>query len=361
MRGVILKASHRLELGGDWSDLSGYSDQKGGRVINVAVDIPGLIIQVHASPIETQRVEISSLDQRQSVLLNLTDYASKPDHNLDPLFLLKATVQSTLQQYLGINYDTLDPVLDLQDGGLRIATNSTAPMGSGLGTSGILATALRIAVSQVINAPIELIDACWRTYQLEITLHTGSGWQDQIGGILPGIKDITYSTRDGLKVMNLEPPSSFIREFNRLTVLALTGPSRYSGDILNDVNRLVQTNPATVARIDSLVTMCEPMRNAVEAGRYREVGSLASLITQEQRSLIQGLVPDSVWDLFEKVKDYCHGARICGAGGGGFSVFFTKDEGAKSAVIEKLTSAGCRTYSCAIGLGLREEVAVEAT
>ena len=159
MRGVILKASHRLELGGDWSDLSGYSDQKGGRVINVAVDIPGLIIQVHASPIETQRVEISSLDQRQSVLLNLTDYASKPDHNLDPLFLLKATVQSTLQQYLGINYDTLDPVLDLQDGGLRIATNSTAPMGSGLGTSGILATALRIAVSQVINAPIELIDA----------------------------------------------------------------------------------------------------------------------------------------------------------------------------------------------------------
>ena len=46
---VTCRANHRIELAGDWTDLPPYCDVHGGRLMNMAIAVPELVVEVSGS------------------------------------------------------------------------------------------------------------------------------------------------------------------------------------------------------------------------------------------------------------------------------------------------------------------------
>jgi galactokinase/mevalonate kinase-like predicted kinase len=85
-------------------------------------------------------------------------------------------------------YASLEQQLDDFGCGFEITLLSAIPAGSGLGTSSVLASTVLGAVNDFCGLGWDKTEIGHRTLVLEQLLTTGGGWQDQYGGLLPGIK-----------------------------------------------------------------------------------------------------------------------------------------------------------------------------
>ncbi len=65
------------------------------------------------------------------------------------------------------------------------------PRGSGLGTSSILAGACVKAIYRMLGKELSQEELYNRVLCMEQIMSTGGGWQDQVGGLAPGIKMVT--------------------------------------------------------------------------------------------------------------------------------------------------------------------------
>ena len=87
---------------------------------------------------------------------------------------------------------SLDEVLDRLGGGFEMHSEVTnVPKGSGLGTSSILSAACVKAVFEFMGIEYTEKDLYAHVLAMEQIMSTGGGWQDQVGGITPGLKYIT--------------------------------------------------------------------------------------------------------------------------------------------------------------------------
>src|SRR5262249_39565369 len=77
--------------------------------------------------------------------------------------------------------------------GVHITTECRVPKGSGLGTSSILAATLLAALHRAKNNSPSQEELFEQTLLLEQRLSTGGGWQDQVGGIVGGVKSTITS------------------------------------------------------------------------------------------------------------------------------------------------------------------------
>ena len=73
-------------------------------------------------------------------------------------------------------------------GGIEVRMKSTLPQGSGLGTSSVLSGALLAAICTAVGYEYDTDSIVHSVLILEQLLTTGGGWQDQVGGLLPGFK-----------------------------------------------------------------------------------------------------------------------------------------------------------------------------
>jgi len=87
-------------------------------------------------------------------------------------------------------------------GGIDLTLFSAVPAGSGLGTSSILGSAVITCLSRMLGVEGDIMECRLReelfnrTLYMEQLMTTGGGWQDQIGGVVGGVKHIT--TEPGL-------------------------------------------------------------------------------------------------------------------------------------------------------------------
>ena len=117
-------------------------------------------------------------------LAHLEDHASP----LAPGALPKTVLVFCGLVALGPDAAPLADQLRARGGGIEIESWSRLPQGSGLGTSSILAAALVACVSSALGVRRDASDLTHAVLQVEQLLTTGGGWQDQVGGILPGVK-----------------------------------------------------------------------------------------------------------------------------------------------------------------------------
>ena len=69
---------------------------------------------------------------------------------------------------------------------------------------------------------------------LEQMLTTGGGWQDQVGGLCPGIKFCTSKNKLPLKVETspIKTPDGFIEKLEKHLVVVFTGKTRLARNML---------------------------------------------------------------------------------------------------------------------------------
>ncbi|MCO5562811.1 hypothetical protein L7F22_016443 [Adiantum nelumboides] len=175
---VKVELPARIDFAGGWSDTPPWSLEQTGTVLNMAVVLDRCApIGVELEVIAEEGVCISDDAGHHTCIKDPTMLYPPYEHD-DPFRLVKSALVVT-----GLVSSSA-----LQCGGLFIKTWANVPRGSGLGTSSILAAAVVKAICQAVGADDsnEIITSL--VLYLEQLMGTGGGWQDQVGGLYPGVK-----------------------------------------------------------------------------------------------------------------------------------------------------------------------------
>uniref|UniRef100_A0A8C7YX03 Fucose kinase n=1 Tax=Oryzias sinensis TaxID=183150 RepID=A0A8C7YX03_9TELE len=185
----------RLDLAGGWSDTPPIAFEHGGSVTNIAVKVDGRRpIGAKARRIPEPHLRLVSYSGGQESRVSMETVCESLQDLKDycqphaPGALLKAVcVCSGL-----VSLSSQDPLehqlMQRWGGGVELHSWSELPTGSGLGTSSILAGALLAAVYRCTGQTYDTDSLIHAVLYLEQILTTGGGWQDQVGGLVGGVK-----------------------------------------------------------------------------------------------------------------------------------------------------------------------------
>ncbi|MBK7406373.1 MAG: hypothetical protein IPJ41_17675 [Phycisphaerales bacterium] len=336
---VIATSPVRIDLAGGWSDTPPICNELGGTVLNTAVTLSGrqplqAVAQLSQEPV----IRITSIDLGRSVELTHTKQLLRHDDPRDWSALPKAALVLA-------GLAPSDPDIDLRGwlegvgGGIRLTVFAALPKGSGLGTSSILGATVLAALSRLTGevAPREMLTT--RTSMLEQLMRTGGGWQDQLGGIVPGFK--LLRTAPGFDqspaVEEIRVPAPHAAELSSRLILYYTGLQRLAADILQKVvGRYLAREPECLAIVRDLKAGAERMAAELGAGDIDAFASSLLDYWRLKQRFDPGSTTPAIEALFDTVRDRCAGYELPGAGGGGFLLLVARDTAAAAQIRECL-------------------------
>ncbi|KAL2653105.1 hypothetical protein R1flu_021233 [Riccia fluitans] len=308
----------RIDFMGGWSDTPPWSLERIGRVLNMAVTLGGCDSVVGAEVVVKDSLGVSLSDDigNQAVIEKLSTL-SFPHSEDDPFRLIKAALI-----VLGISANECQK-------GLEIRTWANVPRGSGLGTSSILAVAVVKGLLTVMGGDLSDKNVANLVLLVEQRMGTGGGWQDQIGGLYPGIKCTTsYPGKPlTLKVEPVELNTDLALQLEQRMVLVFTGQIRLAHKVLEKVvRRYLQRDSRMVLTVKRLAELARIGQETLASGDLDSFGSLLC----EAWKLSQELDPEcsnaSVDNLFRQVAHLSVGYKLVGAGGGGFAIILARSK-----------------------------------
>ncbi len=321
----------RFDLAGGWTDTPPYCLIEGGRVVNVAVEMNGQPpLQVFIKPSEKYSVILRSIDLGERLEIESWEQLETFSGVGSAFAIPKAALMLTgfHPDYCPVKYLSLEEQLRDFGCGMEITLLSAIPKGSGLGTSSILAATILGTLADFASLNWDKTTIGNRTLALEQLLTTGGGWQDQFGGLLPGIKYLeTTAGLDQSPTARWMPDDLFTRpETLGSMLLYYTGITRVAKNILSEIVRGMFLN--SQKHLDILREMKSHALNTYEAIQRNSYELLAEKIRQTWQLnclLDEGTNPPAVEAVIRQFEDYALAYKLLGAGGGGYLFILAKD------------------------------------
>ncbi len=340
---VWARAPARLDVGGGWTDTPPYALERGGCVVNAAVNLNGQPpIQAYVRVIAEPVIRIGSIDLGVRIEVrrfeDLLDYRKATGS----FALAKAAlVLSGLSPRQGGRSRTasLKKALEAFGGGIELTTLAAIPKGSGLGTSSIMGAVITAAIARVMGRSLSERELFHQVLRLEQALTTGGGWQDQIGGVVDGVKMIVSQPGMVPDAHIHYVPSDIIDPIYNggTTCLYYTGITRLAKNILQQVvGRYLSRDRATVATIARIGRTAREVMDAFIRKDAVRVGRLVDTAWQLNKRLDPNSSNDEIEALLGRVRPHIHGAKLLGAGGGGFLLMVCKSRQDVEAVRQML-------------------------
>ncbi|KAL7530266.1 hypothetical protein ACHAXR_006603, partial [Thalassiosira sp. AJA248-18] len=393
-------APARIDLSGGWSDTPPISFEFGGAVACLAVLVDGkrplraqcrMVKGSLGIKLRTESRNLSDetlVHSAETAIRTLGDMADFRNPFAECALLKCALIQLGLVPLDSIvegDGSSIQPHLkkfcqtDLDDVGLEITSQSLLPTGSGMGSSSILGGCIIAAIAKCVGIALtgmgetpmmEVNDSSSLIHavlMLEQLLTTGGGWQDNIGGLIGGLK---LGTSDAgvlplqTKVQRFQLPPTLIRELNQRIILAFSGKPRLAKDILRNVlRRWARRNNEIMGTVGGLVNGASEAISKFQEGDLDGLGDCMNHYWQSKIAMAgaeSGVEPKFVKSLLELLSSRGDivGGTLCGAGGGGFvSMLATKGKTSKNieAAVEKTVLDGNKLgldcfswHSCAV-------------
>ncbi len=333
----------RLDFAGGWTDTPPYSLEHGGSVLNLAIELNGQPpIQVFARKTTEPTLTIRSIDL--GLAETLRTYADVRAYDkIGSGFALARAAFALVGFHPDFNggaFQTLEEQLNAMGGGVEISMLAAIPKGSGLGTSSMLAATLLGVLSDLSNLKWDNVEITQRTLALEQMLTSGGGWQDQVGGVFPGVKLV--QTVPGFEQ---EPivrwlHSRFFQgpEMKRM-MLYYTGITRVARDILGEIVRGIFLNSSSrLDTVNAIAQAAKDCHDAIQKDDFETFTQIVARSWQLNQQLDAGTNPPAVQEIFKTVAADLAAGKLLGAGGGGYLFMIAKDEDAAQRIREKLES-----------------------
>lgn len=329
----------RIDLAGGWTDTPPVCHELGGAVVNAAITLNGQYpVQVMARLSERPAIRLTSVDLGRSVSFMSSaqlcdasdprDWASLAKAALVLSGIAPASPREPLARRLG-----------QLGGGIDLTTFSALPKGSGLGTSSILGAAILAAIDRLQGDDIDHATLIRRTSLLEQMMSTAGGWQDQAGGITPGLKLLrTEPGPDQLPAVDPLPPVGPGHPLAARTLLYYTGQRRLARDILqNVVARYLARDRRLLRTIHRIKAGALEAAAALRAGDAEAFVRSVAGYWELKQSLDPGATNPGIEAIINAVKPDLAAAELPGAGGGGFIVMIARDDRAAARIRDRLT------------------------
>jgi len=324
---IAATAPVRLDLAGGWTDTPPYCFDRGGHVINMAIDLDGRPpVQAIVRTLREPRLVLESHDLGQKIQVKRATSVASDLDVADPFALHKVAL--ALCGLLPESHADIARHLGLLGSGVHVITESRIPKGSGLGTSSILAAVLLAALHRLRGFTPSHEVLIEQTLMLEQRLGTGGGWQDQIGGITGGIKSAVSDPGIPQRpvIEQLQLTERQFDAFEQRLVVYYSGQQRLARDILRRVmGRWLAREPAMQLLTESLKQTAGGLRTALLAGRWTAAAAHIARYWQLKKELYPGSTTPAIDLLLLEMREHYLAAGLAGAGGGGFAYFICKD------------------------------------
>jgi galactokinase/mevalonate kinase-like predicted kinase len=334
----------RIDLAGGWTDTPPYCLINGGRVVNIALNLNGQPpIQCFIKPSAPATIILRSIDLGVEEIISTYEQLRNFHKVGSPFSIAKAALSLAgfSPEFSAIQYPSLEAQLEHFGGGLEITTLAAVPKGSGLGTSSILAATVLGTLAETCDLNWDNAKVSQMTLVLEQLLTTGGGWQDQLGGIMQGIKII--ETKPGLEqlpVIRWLPNQLFTDvEYKSSMLLYYTGITRVAKNILAEIVRGMFLNSGRrIGLLEEIGDHAADTFDVIQRGDYRHLGRQIEKSWQLNNKLDAGTNTPEIEQMLGKVSPYLIGKKLAGAGGGGFMLMLARDSDATKKIREILNA-----------------------
>ena len=323
----------RFDLAGGWTDTPPYCISYGGKVVNFAADLNGQSpIQVFARISKEPRILLRSLDLGLDEKIETFDELLARDRLGGGFGIARASLELvgfSPEFNVQSNFRSLRHLLETSiGGGIELSMVAALPKGSGLGTSSILAATILGTLGEICGLNWSREDVYFRTMAVEQMMNLGGGWQDQVGGMYPGLKLISSQPgKDQEVTIRTLPGICFDNSRANVNVLLYyTGITRVARNILAEVVRGIFLNDA-----GHMCRLREIGMNALFAADALQRGDMELISEAVRRSwkLKKALDPGSSSPEINRIEDmispYARACMLGGAGGGGYLLIFAND------------------------------------
>lgn len=299
------KAPLRIGLAGGGTDVSPYSDEFGGAILNAT-----LSLNAYASiePMQDGGIVLEALDRKEK-----QGFEWKSELPINGTLDLLKGVYNRIQKDYGITQKNF-----------KLSTYVDAPAGSGLGTSSTLVVAILGAFVEMLKLPLGDYDIAHYAYEIERNdLQLAGGKQDQYAATFGGVNFMEFFG-DRVIVNPLRIRQEYINELENNLLLYFTATSRESATIIKEQQKNVaKKNESSIEAMHQLKEQAKMMKEVLLRGKLNEIGHILDFGFEQKRKMAHNISNEAIENIYEAAKKSgATGGKISGAGGGGFMIFY---------------------------------------
>ena len=314
---IISKTPHRISFFGGGTDYPDYYLKYGGKALGTTID-KYCYLSVRKLP--------PYFDFKHRIVYSCIENVSHLDEISHP------AVREILK-YLKIDY------------GLSIHHDGDIPARSGMGSSSSFTVGLLNTIYALEGRKISKEEITEKTIYIEQELiKENVGSQDQVFAAHGGFNLIEFSTSGDISVEPVIIKPDRLKILEKSLMLVFTGISRMATVAAGDKIKNIPNNIDYLFKIKNLVddaykVITSPGKNLCEFGELlNETWKLKKRLSNE----VSTPKIDELYDTV--IKNGGIGGKLCGAGGGGFMLFFVEPEN-QAKVKESLNNNLCISFN----------------
>jgi D-glycero-alpha-D-manno-heptose-7-phosphate kinase len=312
MQAIRARAPIRLDLVGGWTDVPPFSAREGGAVVNLAIN---RYCYVTVRPREGGIFFYSADYDRRAEAERVADLPTGGG-----LELLRASAIVAFQEAVQAE--------DRPGEGLDLFVRCEIPPGSGTGSSASVGVAVAGALATFFGRPLSAHEAALQAIRAEReVLRIAGGTQDQYAAAYGGANYMTFlDPAASISPLRLTP--AIVAELEKRLVLAYTGVSRVSGDIVSKVMGAYESGtPRTVDALRTMRRLADDVKVALLGGDMDRLGEALVENWRCQKDLHPSVTSAAIDDLYQRaVEAGAMGGKALGAGGGGCLLFLAQPD-----------------------------------
>ncbi|MFC1607736.1 hypothetical protein ACFL47_07170 [Candidatus Latescibacterota bacterium] len=320
----------RFDFIGGWTDTPPYHFKNAANVLNATLDLTVNSQSVTSGRAITITVEMSDV----FTVVENDEAVVNPDDNL--------IIRNTLE------------FLDIRKPQIALTIDNTIPKGSGLGGSSLMVASLLAALFAYYHGAEyvtgNLNSLINNVLYIEQLMESGGGWQDQIGGLFPGIK-LIGTTPEEPCTYDVSYINSPCEGLSAHSLIIDTRIQRRAARILYSIRqKYVDGDPGALAM---LTTIAENARRGFSMLSEDDIRGFAGLLSESWR--LVNKVENGTVEAVDAVSHLCGddiiGMKMGGAGGGGFILVIFDNEDKKRYYTNRIRDhiPGCIIYNPRFG------------
>ena len=299
---VRARAPLRVSFAGGGTDVPPFPEDEGGLILSATI-----ARYAHATlqPRDDRQISLESLDFGLSVDFGM-DEPMLFDGRLD-------LVKSAIARFL-----------DRENTGFDLYLHSSAPPGSGLGSSSAMIVALVGLLQNHYRMTMTDYEIAHVAHVLEREdLGISGGLQDHYAATFGGFNYLELSG-DHVVVNPLRIGPDTISELEHNLLLCYTGRTRLSDHIIDDqTERYRRGDDEAVDGLRMQKRLAQEMKDALLRNRLSEFGELLGEAWQQKRRMSPRIATPFIDEAYQLARDHgALGGKVTGAGGGGYMLFY---------------------------------------
>ncbi len=304
------RAPVRISFAGGGTDVSPYTEEYGGSVVNAAINRYAYATFIGR---EDHKIILDSMDLESRLEFN--DISEiKIDGQLD---LLKSVILYFKKHHPNFFRDHTT--------GFEIHTSSEIPPRSGLGSSASMFASVIGLFNQLGKEyRIDQYEIAELAHYLEREeLKNAGGRQDQYAAIFGGINFVEFKGNDFVKMNPLKLKEKYMLELSSNLLLLNIGSRTDSGDIIDDQIKNLNQNATSLDATHKTKELALEVKYALIRGDFNHFGELLDQGWQEKKKFSNKISNPQIDEYYEILKEHgAIGGKVLGAGGGGHMLFY---------------------------------------